>query len=170
MRPTVVKQLLTNAMFELLSETAYPKISINMLVEKAGVCRASFYRNYLTKEQIIDEYLQEMFKNIYRKYPLEATDIRGGVESIFAALLDEKPRLLLLGRQGLLIKLQDYMFETTVNEINKFDVLNNRYQPHYFAGATSAMISAWIGYGMEESAADMADLFIKSLYGYMKIE
>lgn len=170
MRPTVVKELLTEAMFRLLSEKPYSKISINELVNRAGVCRASFYRNYLTKDQIIDEYLQELFQNIYRKYPLEAEHIREGIECIFDALLNEKQRLMLLGKQGLLVKLQEYMFETTVNEINKFKVLNNRYQPHYFSGATSAMISAWISWGMEESAADMADLFIKSLYGYMKIE
>lgn len=170
MRPLVVKQLITDALFDLLNEKAFSKISINELVNRAKVCRASFYRNYLTKEQIVDEYLQGLFSAIYSKYPLDAAKMREGIANIFAAMLVEKERLILLERHGLLHKLPEYVYESTLNEILRFTVLNNRYQPHYFTGATSAMITAWISYGMEESAEEMAELFIKSLYGYMKIE
>lgn len=48
-------------------------------------------------------------------------------------------------------------------------VLNNYYQPYFFDGVSSAIISAWIENGMEESPAEMSELFIKSLKGYMEI-
>ncbi|MCQ2558036.1 MAG: TetR/AcrR family transcriptional regulator [Oscillospiraceae bacterium] len=169
MKPPVVKDYLTEALFQLLQEKPYHRITINELVNRAGVCRASFYRNYLTMDQIIEEYLQNLFHQIYTEHPLDPEHMRSSLEIIFARLMRDRQRLLVLGRQGLLQNLQQYILKSTTNEILRFGVMNNRYQPHYFAGASSAMISAWIGYGMEESAAEMADLFIKSLYGYMKL-
>ena len=165
MKPVVVKEYLTAALFELLEIKPYGRISINELVAKAGVCRSSFYRNYLTTDGIIDEYLRGVF---CREHSLDAGNMEQSVKNIFSNLLEEKKRLVILGRQELLMKLPEYLYETTVSQIMSLNVLNNRYQPYFFAGAASSVITAWIRSGMEESAEEMARIFVHSLGGYME--
>ena len=170
MKPVIVKGYLTEALLQLLRDKPLNEISINELVRKAGVCRSSFYRNYLTPEQIIDEYLENIFMENGRNHPIDPEDMKGSIAQQFGTLLPEKEHLLTLSRRNLLLRMPQYIYNGTVSEITRFGVMNNRYQPHYFAGAASAMIAAWIGYGMEESPEEMAELFVKSLYGYMEFK
>ena len=48
-----VKTNITNALFELLKEKSISEISITEIIVKAKVARASFYRNYSSKESVI---------------------------------------------------------------------------------------------------------------------
>ena len=63
-----VKQCITDALFSLLEEKRLSEIRITEIIERAGVARASFYRNYRTKEDVLvtlirdelDRYGEEM--------------------------------------------------------------------------------------------------------------
>lgn len=48
-----VKKSITTALLDLLEEKSISEISISEIITKAGVARASFYRNYATKENVI---------------------------------------------------------------------------------------------------------------------
>ena len=167
MKPCVVKQYITEALFRLMKEKDYRTIHISELVQTAGVCRASFYRNYLTMEDIVDEYYKAAFDDIYSKYPMEEHNIRYVVKQIFCEIKARKREFELLNRQGLLGRMDKYIYEGTLSQINKLNVLNNRYQPHFFAGASFALIKAWIAYGFEESEEEMTQIFFRSLQGYL---
>lgn len=58
-RNAYVIEHLTNALLELLKDKPINDISISELVDKACVGRASFYRNYECKEDILKRYLNE---------------------------------------------------------------------------------------------------------------
>lgn len=57
----VIKQL-TEAFLSLLAKKSLEDISISELVETAGVGRASFYRNYGCKEDILKTYINTLFR------------------------------------------------------------------------------------------------------------
>ena len=67
MKRHVVKDYYTGAMLELLKRKPFSDITVSDLVRKSGASRASFYRNYESKEQIVDEYLEEIFGRIIEK-------------------------------------------------------------------------------------------------------
>lgn len=48
-----VKQSITNALFALMREKSLSDVQITELVGRAGVARASFYRNYDSKEDVL---------------------------------------------------------------------------------------------------------------------
>lgn len=48
-----VKNCITNALFLLLREKSISEITISEIIQVAGVARASFYRNYATKESVM---------------------------------------------------------------------------------------------------------------------
>lgn len=166
MKTAVVKTYFEEALFELLQNKRIENITINELCKKAGVCRSSFYRNYLVMNDIVDIYLKRIFTDMK---PDKIDEMKIEMEEMFSNLLKEKKRLIILSKRGLLGNLFQYIYDETLSEIINLEVLNNYYQPYFFAGASSAVISAWIEKGMEESPKQMSELFIKSLKGYMEV-
>ena len=56
------------AFFALLEKRPYEKITVNMIVEKAGISRNAFYLHYYSKEKlledIMDSYVQELIERV----------------------------------------------------------------------------------------------------------
>ncbi len=169
MKKTYVKQYYAQALFELLKKKPLQEISITDLVKKAGASRASFYRNYTSKEQIIEEYLQEVFVEISRRHKFTAENMVAETGSIFSELYEHRAALSVLSKAGQLDLVDRFLYQETLDQILRLNVLNNKYQPYFFAGATSALIKAWITFDFEESPEEMTDIFFHSLAGYMDI-
>lgn len=169
MRKHFTKEYITEALFRLLKEKNIEKITISELVTTAGVSRASFYRNYLDINSVVDEYLANLFGNISEKYPVNTTNIRGNISQFYKELLKNKEELSLLEKNNLLNGLNKYMYKSVLSQIEKLDVFNNKYQPHFFCGASVGVIRAWISYGFKESPDEMSELFMGSLIGYMDL-
>ena len=71
-RNAYVIEHLTDAMLNLLAEKPINDISISELVDKAQVGRASFYRNYTCKEDILKIYLDSLFKELQSEWNKES--------------------------------------------------------------------------------------------------
>ena len=54
----IVKESITQALLILMESKDFQKITITEIVNKAGVARMSFYRNYDSKEDVILIHLQ----------------------------------------------------------------------------------------------------------------
>ena len=165
-----VKIYYTEALLALLKKKSFSAISINDLVRKSGASRASFYRNYTCKEEIVEDFLAEIFGELFEKHPLDAHNMRDEVLCIFTEIYATREKLIVLGRAGLLDNIDRFLYRETLSAIHQLGVWNNRYQPHFFAGATSAMIKAWVEYGMKESPEQMAGIFFRTLSGYMEFD
>lgn len=167
MKKHVVKEYYTTALFALLKKKPYQDISISDLVTKSGASRASFYRNYESKDQIVDEYLSEAIGEIFRRHTLNAENMRIEVTRCFEEIYAQREVLRILANAGLLNKIDDLIYLNTVKQINDLEVLNNKYQPFFFAGASAALIKAWVQFDFHETPEEMSDIFFRSLSGYM---
>lgn len=170
MKRHVVKDYYTGAMLELLKRKPFSDITVSDLVRKSGASRASFYRNYESKEQIVDEYLEEIFGRIIEKYPISAANIREQVPRIFSEIYEWREDLEVLKNAGLLDQMDHLILRDTIGEIQKNQVLHNKYQPYFFAGAASALIKAWVEFGFTETPEEITDIFFRSLSGYMDFD
>lgn len=169
MDSSFAKLCLTQALFQLLERKPMESITVSELIERAGVSRSSFYRNYLNMNAILEEYLQMTFAEIRQNCAAQATTVRQYVLLFFAAVRQCQWEFSVLLKRDLLGMLWPCFYKMNHDRIQQMDVLDNRYQPYYFAGATCAMLCAWIEFGFADSEADMADNFIKSLHGYADI-
>ncbi|MGX8680258.1 MAG: TetR/AcrR family transcriptional regulator [bacterium] len=70
----IAKQSLTEALFLLLNEKPLSEITITELVEKSGVARATYYRNYQSKEDIIFTFVGEKLSELFRDYPINRVE------------------------------------------------------------------------------------------------
>lgn len=170
MKTHIVKEYYTQALFELLKKKPLQDISISDLVRKSGASRASFYRNYESKEQIIDEYLRKTFGECFSRHPISKENMRTQVENIFNEILAQREPLTILCRTGQLYRIDEIIHHDTISQIEQLNVMNNVYQPFFFSGAAASMIKAWIEFDFKESPSEMSDIFFRSLSGYMELE
>lgn len=68
------KKIIINAMFELLEEKHFDKITINDIVTKVDINRSTFYRNFLDKYDLID-IMENTFISEFLKIRLDIIDI-----------------------------------------------------------------------------------------------
>ncbi len=106
-------QKLEKAYFEFLEEKHYSKLSVSEIIERAGVSRTTFYRNYVDifdmhkkisdrfAEDLIKECVKVAIRNVLTTHSLGF----GGVIKILTS--QEKYILLLAGEHG-----SRYFFET----------------------------------------------------------
>ena len=57
-----VKESITATLLRLLEEKKHFEISISEIIAGAGVARASFYRNYATKESVITTLITDILE------------------------------------------------------------------------------------------------------------
>ena len=167
MRRSYVAESLTRALLRLLEQKRLDEISVSELVMEAGVSRASFYRSFISVRAIADRFVADRFAELFSRNTMTAENVLQVVEQIFRGIYAYRREFSVLHRRGLLAGLDDLLYVWTVEQIGRLGVLNNRYQPHYFAGASSALVKAWIGFGFEESPREMARIFAGSLEGYL---
>ena len=165
MREHFTKQYVSEAVLELLKEKPLEEIKVSDVVKKAGISRASFYRNYLDLKQVIQEYLENICST-----KIVFTDVRELIFQNLSHYYEKKDILMLLYKRKLLDMFNHVMYDTVLEEIQELKVFNNKYQPYFFTGAAIGFIRGWIENSFEDSPEKMTDLFIQSLEGYMKVE
>lgn len=168
MRKHFTKQFIEDALFELLKTKPIQNVTITELVQRAGVSKASFYRNFLDINSVINEYLNKVFGNLYEICPINPANIELSIKVVLDHIYQHKDRLLILRKNNLLSNMDSFLFDCTLEEITRNKVLDNKYQPYFFTGATVGFISSWIKYDFSDSSDVMAKYFVRSLNGYMK--
>ena len=147
-----IKECITEALVQLMEEKAIGSISITELVERAGVARVSYYRNFTSKENIIEEHLVFLIKEWGNKF--EET----GDPSMFATTLlnhfyNHKRFYLLLYKQNLSSMIYENIrsacqIEAETNNLEK-------YTKAMFAGAIFGWIDEWARQGMPETPEEI---------------
>ena len=66
-----VKQHITDALFALMREKNLSDIRITELIERAGVARASFYRNYRAKEDVLVTLIRDVLDQFSEEIRLD---------------------------------------------------------------------------------------------------
>ena len=61
------RECLQTALIYLMGEKSFEKISISELVRRSGVSRTAFYRNYSSKEEILNEACTSILDHLDRK-------------------------------------------------------------------------------------------------------
>ncbi len=157
-RNTYVITHLTEALLSLLAEKPLEDISISELVSTAGVGRASFYRNYERKEDILKAHLDTLFR--------EWTDALGKVpgaplseliRTMIAHFEKYRPFYQLLNERGLTYLLKDVIIGICGPrpEYEKTEA----YAAAFAAYALYGWIDVWFQRGMVETADELAELF-----------
>jgi len=153
----VIVESITEALFLLMKDQDFSRITITDITKKAGVGRVSFYRNFDSKEDVIQKYLDRLtleFKN-----DLHIDQIRDNhrlyVSAIFNHLGQHKELITMLDAAGLLhiIKQEfDRAFLTLKSARLPESVC------YMTAGAYYNLLYYWMNNGFKETPDELSQL------------
>jgi len=146
---------ITDALFELLKTRELPQITVTELIKKAGVCRASFYRNFYLTEDVIRQYGADMYAQINRTIPLTPGSIYEHMLAVNTYLYTQREQLTLIEKRGLYHLLEEPIVEQCVFQLQRLGVWNNHYQAEFYAGAVTHMLRVWARNNFAESPAEL---------------
>lgn len=149
---------LTDALLALLEEKQMEDISIRELCDSAGVGRASFYRNFNSKEDILRAHIGRLFGQW--KASLEETGnlpLHTVVGMLFAYFEQHRAFFQLLNERRLIYLLKDVLLDIfeLKPELPKLEAYSKAYVAYVFYG----WIEVWFQRGMQESAEEMKQMF-----------
>jgi len=157
-RNAYVIEHLKNALLELLSEKAMNDISISELVETAQVGKASFYRNYEHKEDILKAHIDDLFHEWIDEWQKnDGATLSERLCILIAHFEKHHDFYKLLNDRGLIYLLKDVIIGLfgPKPEYEKVQV----YTTAYFAYVLYGWIDVWFQRGMRESADEIAEMF-----------
>ena len=157
-RNAYVIEHITDALLKMLRDKPVGDISISELCGLAGIGRASFYRNFDSKEDILRRYINKIFK--------EWTDETDKKENrplcellglLFAHFEKHRDFYTLLNERNLVYLLKDVIIGLCgpKPEHSKTET----YARAYIAYALYSWIEVWFQRGMRESAEEIAEMF-----------
>ena len=134
---------LTDALFILMDKQVFSTITVTDLIQKAGVSRATYYRNFDSMEQIIELHIRHILGLFSDEYPTQSFSDRYSAEHLvhvlsYAGLYVE--HLSILKKSGL-----SYMYLDQLNRflIKLYKAENNTHMKmliYSFAGAEFNLI------------------------------
>ena len=154
------------ALFSLLNDKNLSEIGISELIEKAGVARSSFYRNFASLEEILQYELEHLVDSYIEQCPLGYVDYADLDYMIWKFGFYKKyaQKILILKETGLSSPLVSTINRISLNGIDQDSLDTEGNVRIYFgAGAFYNVTMHWLETGAKETPEEIAKIFC-SLY------
>ncbi len=157
-RNIYVTEHITESLLALLEDKAIEDISISELCDNAGIGRASFYRNYDSKEDILRAYISRLsdgWKNDWKKN--SSNSLSSAIGMVFGHFEQHRAFYHLLNERHLVYLLKDLILDAMElkPDLPKAEAYAKAFAAYSFYG----WIEIWFQRGMQESAEEMKQLF-----------
>lgn len=161
----LTRECIRTALLQLLTEEEFENITITSIIKRAGVSRAGFYRNYSSKEDIIEEFARITYKELSNLITDETlqTDPYKWHCNLFSAIKRDAQTFHLL----ILAKVpHQYISKvgSLLEPLLTFETPYERYQAIARSTALKEIVINWFNHGMQESPEEMAAFFINTFY------
>ena len=140
-----------HALFGLMRERDYRQIGVTDIAEAAGIGRATFYRYFKRKEEVITAYFMRNAEAFGLQFCPKCKEdyiqiVRAVLETVFA----EKERFALIRQAHLEYLFLDFLNRQTGEAFKDTADGHTLYEAHLFAGAIFNVSMAWLDGGCAE--------------------
>ena len=161
-----VKLKIARALIKLMDEKPFSDISVTEIVETAQVARASYYRNFNSKEEVLIKITDDIMEEYNQKAIQYSNDplCYESILLIFRYFKTYKKFILSVYKAGLAylyLDMFDRNFEERAGDMPYNDI--RRYRVYYFSGALYNVFIKWLESGMKERPEDIANLLISTI-------
>ncbi len=159
---TYVKKQITEALIKLMSKKRINDISISEICEKAQVGRASFYRNYDSKEEVIQHHTDALINGWAEDIDKDpSANIYNFFQSLFQHFQMNQSFYKILYKQNMssmiLAAIRDRL------NMDKDISLNVLYSRAFTAYGIFGWIDVWFSKGMKETPEELNRIIIENL-------
>ncbi len=165
------KRRIIRALLHLMAEKPFSDITVSDIVARAGVARASYYRNFTSKEDIIVSAGTIIIEDFRQKTIGENRSILEyeSILRMFRYFRAYRGALLTLHKAGftaLYTRMFGEFIEDVAGEMPYDDI--RRYCLPFYSGSAFTVFVTWLEEGMRESPEEMADLFHRMVWGAIR--
>ncbi len=161
------KYYIVQALFKLMGEYEYEKINVTDIAKKAGVGRATFYRYFKRKEDVLVYYMDRNRQNFIfsqRYYPRCREDYLALVKNVFELFRENKEPIKLMRRARLEYIYLDFLNKNFADMFCEEYPEQNGYAPYLYAGMLFNVSMAWLDGDCAGSADDLAEVVVNAIY------
>lgn len=158
---------LVQALFKLMNEYEYEKIRVTDIAEKAGVGRATFYRYFKRKEDILIYYFDHNTKDfIFRQhfYPRCKDDYIAVVKDVLSLFEKNKEPFKLIRKARLEYLYLDYLNKNFTAKFDGEYPDRNPYTPYLYSGMLFNISMAWLDNDCKESVETLSKTIVSAIY------
>lgn len=157
----LAKECIVTALVELMKVRDYDSISITDIARKAGVSRMAYYRNYTSKDDILNKYIEEVGESIHQM--ISESNSSSIPYEYFYALFEQLGKYSDLAIVAYRAHLGELILAALIkNMFITFPPPNNsteeRYHRFFLAGAFYNVFIEWLRGGLHEDPATMAKI------------
>lgn len=163
-----VKDRLFCALVGFAGQKDWSKVTVTELIERSGVARASFYRNFKSVEDLIDYGAQRMAQRYHEGKPSPAEDLRTREVMLYKFRFYKEYAGLVLAfhHAKLSTTLLDVITDCEIDACGDMPVGSiSKYELYFFSGAFYNMLLCWLEGGAKETPEAMADEFLRIVHG-----
>ncbi|MBR7008241.1 MAG: TetR/AcrR family transcriptional regulator [Ruminococcus sp.] len=161
------KQSLIDALFELMAQKDYQSITMSEVANTAGYGRATLYRHFQSKEDMIKSYFEKnnaVFQDMKNIRITGREDFYDVIFSVFSALKDNKEIVKLLISAHLEFMYLEFMNTAMVRNYEQNGFIVSKYSPYYFMGSLFNVSMQWVRNDCEESVRQITDFYYNHLF------
>jgi AcrR family transcriptional regulator len=161
------KSWLIEAFFALLAQRPYTSITIQAISDQAQLSRRTFYRHFTSKEDLLNQYLQELFTRYTELLTTRKPQRHDETLLLFFTFWQNyRTELLLLQQQGLFERFLQRACQWYPSAYSKLNVpwhitgdqRKISYASAFGAGGYFNLLSLWLQEGFRESPRQMVTL------------
>ncbi len=162
-----VKDCITKALFNLLEKKDFENITISEIIKKSGVSRMGFYRNYKTKENVIETFIQDKFFETIneikdeRKLNFQTPNIMLTTLKNFQKFSDYIKLFLNRNLEGLLYNCYHKAFYYLYHNDKQSRI--REYSIQMFIGELFNLEITWLKKGMKETPEQLTKIYYRIL-------
>lgn len=162
-----VRECIRDALLALMKEKPLDKITVTEIIARAGVSRMGFYRNYDSKESVIEDFILTVFENTVTRIEAERPlDLRTAkiIETALENFKLYADQIKMFLDQGLdLLLLNCYKKAYYSLNIDKGNGELRYFYKELFIANMFALECAWVRSGMKQSPQKLAKLYSRIL-------
>jgi len=155
----LTREAIETALLQLLEKKDLAKISISELVKRAGVSRAAFYRNYDSKEEILESVFKRSVHNIMEQ--LIHYDVKTDLYLVWVHLFRAAKKEAKVIQLALDYHLEKIFVQAMQEFLEKYHGKSkgvSSYLHSFWSSAIVSVLLKWIKDGMKVPAEKIADL------------
>jgi AcrR family transcriptional regulator len=161
------------AIFKLLEHKKYDEINISEIINKAGISRATFYRNFSTKDDVIkfkvEDFFHQFFMDMKVYYDVNKPSNERDLIGAFFEKVDESNKLIdvviavkleylmVNGILQLITYFKDHFYQIEANGEKQ-----EEYTMEIVASSAWTLLSRWHRSGKKESAKSLAKIYMEA--------
>ena len=161
------RHYIVTALFKLMHEYTYEKIAVTDIARKAGVGRATFYRYFKSKEEVIVYYFEHYTREFVfgqRLYPRCKEDHIRIVTDVLTLFQKQKEPLKLLKEAHLSELYLDFLNQNFARTFAEEHPEGGTYLPYLYAGMLYNVSMKWLENDCREEIGLLAELIVNAIY------